>query len=47
MRDGLYRVVLPRVVAGFVVRDGSVIACAPILRGNLRYWLSIAEWVCE
>lgn len=47
MKDGLYRVVLPRVVAGFVIHDGCVVKCAPILRGNLRYWMRIAKWVCE
>jgi hypothetical protein len=43
MRDGLYRVSLPYLTAGFVIAGGAVVACAPILRRRLRYWLRIAE----
>ena len=47
MKDGLYRVVLPRVVAGFIICDGRVVKCAPILRGNIRHWMRIAKWIAE
>lgn len=47
MRDGLYRVVTPYFVAGFVVEAGSVIACAPILRKRMSYWKTHAVWVCD
>jgi len=48
MRDGLYRVVTPHFVAGFVVRDGCVCECAPILRASWPWsqWLRLAQWVC-
>lgn len=42
MIDGLYRVVTPYFVAGFVVEGGSVTSCAPILRKRLAYWRTIA-----
>lgn len=46
MRDGLYRVTTPYLCAGFVLRDGKVVECAPILRKRIRYWMRVAEWVC-
>jgi hypothetical protein len=39
LADGLYRVETATVCAGFMVRDQTVIACAPILRKAIRYWL--------
>jgi hypothetical protein len=47
MKDGLYRVTTPYLCAGFVVRDGRVVACAPILRRKLAYWQTVARWVCH
>jgi hypothetical protein len=46
MKDGLYRVMTNYLCAGFVVHNGKVIQCAPILRGKLEYWKTIARWVC-
>jgi hypothetical protein len=45
MRDGLYRVVTSYLCAGFVVENGTVTRCAPILRGKLPYWQTIATRV--
>lgn len=45
LRDGLYQVVTPYLCAGFVVEDGKVRRCAPILRRRLRHWLTVAQWV--
>ena len=45
MADGLYRVTTPYLCAGFVLRDGQVVQCAPILRKRLGYWRTVAEWV--
>jgi hypothetical protein len=42
MRDGLYQVTTPYLCAGFVVEDGKVTMCAPILRKRLAYWITIA-----
>lgn len=39
LADGLYRVETPTFVAGFVIREGQVARCAPILARRLRYWL--------
>lgn len=56
MRDGLYRVTTSYLCAGFELRDGVVVACAPILRKKLPYWMTVAErvdddepyaWPCE
>ena len=42
MIDGLYRVTTSYLCAGFVVENGRVVACAPILRRKLSYWKTIA-----
>lgn len=47
LEDGLYRVVTAYLCAGFSVRDGQVVDCAPILRRKLGYWVKIAERVPE
>lgn len=46
MRDGLYRVTTSYLCAGFVVENGEVTRCAPILVKKLPYWFSVATWVC-
>lgn len=43
--DGLYRVNVRYLCAGFVVRGGSVVECAPVLRARLAYWCTIANRV--
>jgi len=45
MRDGLYVVNRDNITAAFVVRDGDVTVCAPILRKKLDYWKKIARWI--
>lgn len=47
MRDGLYQVITTYLCAGFIVRDGRVVECAPILRKKIEYWKTVAKWVCE
>lgn len=47
MKDGLYRVTTRYLCAGFVVENGKITACAPILRKRLSYWITVADWVCE
>lgn len=42
MRDGLYRVETRYLCAGFVVAQGRVTACAPILRRKLAFWRTVA-----
>jgi hypothetical protein len=42
MIDGLYRVETRYLCAGFVVEDGRVTMCAPILRRKLAYWQTVA-----
>ena len=46
MRDGVYQVRTSGFVAGFVVKDGEVIRCAPILRRNLNRWRKEAVRIC-
>lgn len=31
--------------AGFVMENGEVIACAPILWRRIEYWMRVAEWI--
>lgn len=42
MRDGLYQVTTKYLCAGFVIRNGRVVDCAPILRKRIDYWKTIA-----
>jgi hypothetical protein len=43
MRDGCYQVTTRYLCAGFVVKDGQVTLCAPILRKKLGYWKTVAK----
>lgn len=43
MLDGLYRVRTPYLCAGFVVKNGRVVYCAPVLRNRLPYWKTVAQ----
>lgn len=45
MKDGLYRVTTSYLCAGFVIENGRVTMCAPILRRKLAYWRTIAKRV--
>jgi hypothetical protein len=47
MMDGLYQVTTPYLCAGFVVREGRVISCAPILRKRFPYWWTQAVKVSD
>lgn len=40
MKDGLYQVTTSYLCAGFVVENGRVTLCAPILRNKLDYWIT-------
>lgn len=42
LADGLYRVSRGSMCAGFEVRRGVVVACAPILRRGLSSWWDAA-----
>jgi hypothetical protein len=44
MKDGLYRVITSYLCAGFVIKDGIVVACAPILFPAER-WFRTAKWI--
>lgn len=46
-RDGVYRVEYKGITAGFVVKDGKVVACAPILRKKFKWWWTIAVRIDE
>jgi hypothetical protein len=45
--DGLYRVTTHYLCAGFVVRRGTIVRCAPILTKHLSYYLLYATRVCD
>ena len=45
MRDGLYRVCYKNICAGFVVCNGCVTKCAPVLHKRIKFWMTIAERV--
>lgn len=43
MKDGLYRVIYKGICAGFVVENGRITVCAPILRKRIDFWKRIAK----
>lgn len=45
LTDGLWLVTTGHFVAGFVIRDGQVVSCAPILRRRLEHWKTMAVWI--
>jgi hypothetical protein len=45
VNDGLYQVTTSYLCAGFSVKSGKVILCAPILRKRLAYWVTVAKRV--
>lgn len=45
LRDGLYQVTTSYLCAGFLVENGKVTLCAPILRRRLEYWKTVAKEV--
>lgn len=45
--NGLYQVTTKYLCAGFVVREGVVVDCAPILRKKLAYWVTVAKRISE
>ena len=47
MPDGLYQVVAGSLCAGVVIKGGVVIACAPVLRRRLAYWLMLAVRIAD
>lgn len=47
MRDGLYQVTTSYLCAGFVIENGRITLCAPILRKRLTYWRTIAQRVSD
>ena len=38
LQDGLYRVETKNFCAGFVIEQGKLVNCAPILRRDIEYW---------
>lgn len=47
MKDGLYQVTWRGVCAGFVIRDGRLAECAPVLRRRFAYFKTIARRVSD
>jgi hypothetical protein len=41
--DGVYQVVTPYLCAGFVIRNGKLENCAPILAKNFLFWKKLAK----
>jgi hypothetical protein len=41
--DGLYQVTNNYLCAGFIVENGYIKECAPILKNKLNYWATIAK----
>ncbi len=38
MSDGVYQVITSYLCAGFIVIDGVIVKCAPILLKKINYW---------
>jgi hypothetical protein len=47
LRDGLYHVTNKYFSASFIIEGGKVTKCAPILRRNIKYWMTKAERICD
>lgn len=47
MQDGIYQVTTSYLCAGFTIKNGQCIECAPILRKKFNYWATIAVKVGE
>jgi len=47
MADGLYQVTTSYLCAGYVIENGKLTACAPILRKRFSYWATIARFICR
>lgn len=45
LKDRLYRVTTSYLCAGFVVKDGKITECAPILKRKISYWMKVAKYV--
>lgn len=43
LQDGLYQVYWRGICAGFEIKGGEVVACAPVLRRKLNFFMSIAK----
>ena len=43
MIDGVYQVTTKYFCAGFVIKNGKLVLCAPILRKKFDYWKTIAR----
>jgi len=47
MKDGLWQVNKYDKCAGFIVQNGKVILCAPVLIKKFSFWIRYAKWICE
>jgi hypothetical protein len=45
LKDGLYVVNHGATTAGFVVREGKITVCAPILRKNIEFFARKAKFI--
>lgn len=45
MKDGLYQVTYRNICAGFVIKNGEIIDCAPILKKNFWFLVKFAKKV--
>jgi hypothetical protein len=45
MDDGLYRVTTQYFCAGFVIENGEITKCAPILKRKINYWITKARLI--
>lgn len=43
--DGLYTVTIGDRPASLLVEDGHITKCAPVLRPQVRYWITRARWI--
>jgi len=47
LKDGLYRVTTKYMCAGFIIKNGKLDRCAPILYPKFGYWKTIAVLIGE
>lgn len=45
MSDGIWQVTTKDFCAGYVVKYGQIVYCAPILRRRIQYWVTRAVYI--
>jgi hypothetical protein len=47
LQDGLYRVIYGSICAGFIIKEGRLVECAPVLVKKFGFWKTMAVRICD